>query len=243
VLADIYTRCVARTTEELREFADEHLRYEIEMTAGLTARMARHRVFFDAGLSPDDGPLALDVLDLAGRNADLEAWATHMSTVFNFLCCKREHGDVVAYDFFDRHHDWTTLLPDRPKSLRRLNERVPVEIDHLSFGRTKVKDKTWLYVQMWSDLAKLVRLFVDSVPEGRVSREFCEAVRAVLPVEPKEMPTLTHAGMPPFASTATSMVTGSDGGTVTLMPRPEAPSTGGAATEDDLRRVKRSDEQ
>ena len=35
----------------------------------------------------------------------------HMGNVFNFLYAGRKHSDVVAYEYFDKHHDWTDLRP------------------------------------------------------------------------------------------------------------------------------------
>lgn len=212
-----------RTPDDLREYADEHLWYEIQMTADLTARLARHARLFEAGLDPStDGNLASELLEPAGRNADIESWVTHVSNVFNFLLCNRKHADVVAYEFFDRHHDWTELLPRRPDSLERLNARVPIEIDHLSYGRTKVRDKTWAYEQIWGDLAELVRLFADNVPEGRVSSDFLSGVKALLPAEDviEEVRRLRHEATNPEVGVTSTATTIPSGGTATWTPPP-----------------------
>lgn len=216
-------------SEALRDFAEEHLWYEIKSIADLTARLARHAELFDAGLSESDGDLARELLEPAGRNADIEAWAMHMANVFHFLYGGRKHADVVAYEYFDAHHDWTGLRPKRPVSLRRLNDRVPVEIDHLSLGRMNVKDKRWPYGQMWGDLAKVVRLFVDSVPEDRVSAEFVNAVRTCLPVEGgrstiDDVTRLRH-GATNAEVGVTSTATSYTGGTATWTTPPGTPRT------------------
>jgi hypothetical protein len=86
----------------LSKFTDEHLLYEIEMVAGLTARMLRHVDWFDnRGLTENDGEYAQDVLDMSGRNADIEAFVMHASNVWNVLRGKRERAGVVADDFLE----------------------------------------------------------------------------------------------------------------------------------------------
>jgi hypothetical protein len=70
---------IAHTVAELRKFADEHLLYEIWTTASLAARLERHARLFDGGLSVErDGPIAAELLELPGRNADIESFAMHV---------------------------------------------------------------------------------------------------------------------------------------------------------------------
>jgi hypothetical protein len=169
---------------KFRDYADEHLLYEIWMTSTLTARMSRHPDRFDGGLSAAEGPLARELLELTGRNADIESFALHVRNLVKFLYAKRpKQGDVVAASYFDVRNDWFDVRPDLPKSLNRVNARVPVEIVHLSVGRLKVResDKTWPYELMWRDLAKVIGVFLDRVPENRLSAEFCKTARALLP--------------------------------------------------------------
>jgi len=172
---------MAHAVTELREYAHEHLFYEIWMTATLTARMRRHAALFDEGLSASDGPLAEELLELTGRNADIESFATHVRNLFFFLYGKKaKPSDVVAANYFEDRNDWFSVRPVRPKSLARINERVPVEIGHLSFGRLRENDKTWPYEEMWRDLAKALDVFLDHVPADRVSTEFRQAAKVLL---------------------------------------------------------------
>ncbi len=211
--------------DDLRAFAEEHLWYEIKSAADLTARLARHAKLFDAGLSEADGPLAVELLEPAGRNADIEAWAMHMAILVNFLYGGRKHSDVPAFAYFDQHHDWTGVRPSRPDSLRRLNERVPVEIDHLSLRRSAVKDKRWPYERMWRDLAGVLRIFIDHVPKHRAGEEFVEAVRGCLPVAEPNIDDLTKLRLGTtnaevgFTTTATIY----HGGTATMLTRFDPP--------------------
>lgn len=171
------------TADELREYADEHVLYEIWMTADLTARMSRHAEMFRQGVSESDGRFASELLDLAGRNADIESWATHVRNLLKFLYMKRPtQADVVAAEYFEKVHDWTGIRPDRPDSLGRVNARVPVEIGHLSFGRLGLseEEKSWPYQQMWRELASVVDVFVSAVPDGSISQTFRTQAKALL---------------------------------------------------------------
>jgi hypothetical protein len=165
---------------ELREYADEHLWYEIWMTATLTARMSRHGVLFNKGLSAADGPFAEELLELTGRNADIESFVMHVRSLIEFLY---KPSGVGAADYFDNKNEWFSSRPNRPKSLKRFKERAAQEIVHLSFRRLRLGEaaKRWPYEEMWRDLAKVLSVFLDKVPDDRVSAEFKENARALLP--------------------------------------------------------------
>jgi hypothetical protein len=228
------------TRNELYRFADEHLFYEIEMVHGLTQRMLRHRELFKRGLKPDDHELAPDVLDMPGRNADIEAFVVHAANVWNFLRCNGKGGDVNAHDYFDRQSDWKGKS-ERPQSVAVLNKRYAIEIGHLSITRHKVVDKNWPYEQIWLDLAGLLRRFLRDVPDGRVSATFRQQVGALLP-SPNQVVLRRHAPAALTGATNTSFHTILD----VESPR----STGGVATSDalsatstpDLYRVRQPDE-
>jgi hypothetical protein len=121
------------------------------------------------------------VLDLAGRNADVESFGIHMRNFIDFLF--GGDGDAIADKYFDDRNHWLNLLPrkSKPESLKTVPARVGAEIGHMSSRRARVKDKNWPYIQLWFDLAPFIRTSVDNVPDGYVSDEFRESVRAVLP--------------------------------------------------------------
>jgi hypothetical protein len=225
---------------ELRDYADEHLLYEIWMTATLTARMRRHAARFHAGLSASDDPLAQELLELTGRNADIESFALHVRNLMFFLYAKKaKQGDVVAASYFEDRNDWSRNRPDRPKSLDRVNTRVPVEIVHLSLGRLKVResDKRWPYEVMWRDLAAVIAVFLERVPEGRVSPEFRDAAKAlvagsstnVLQDVVSEMGRMSIAASIGVTEAPTHYPIAGDSsaaGTATMLPKPEPPELG-----------------
>jgi hypothetical protein len=231
---------MGRSVLELRDYADEHLLYEIWMSATLTTRMRRHAARFHAGLSASDDPLAHELLDLTGRNADIESFALHVRNLLFFLYGKKaKQGDVVAASYFEDREDWSRNRPDRPKSLRRVNTRVPVEIVHLSVGRLKVResDKRWPYEAMWRDLAAVIGVFLERVPEGRVSAEFREAGKALVASsstnalqdtvsELDRMSLSARVGVTEAATSYSIMDDSSTGGTATMLPKPGPPGLG-----------------
>lgn len=227
---------MGRSVAELRDFADKHLWYEILMTGSLAARMKRHAVLFDNGLSSDDGRLADEVLEMPGRNADIESFAIHARNLWAFLYLKKpQGGDVVAANYFDEKEEWFRVRGPRDmKSLGRINSRVPVEIGHLSLGRQKEYVRQWEYGAIWRDLAKVMDVFLENVPPDRVSAAFRKHAKSLLSrsltteanellAEMSRMSLAARAG-------ATEMFPGytlsDSGGTVTLIPNPDPPGFG-----------------
>jgi hypothetical protein len=233
---------MARTIEELLEYADEHLFYEIWMASEMTKRLRRHAALFERGLSVErDGKLASELLDPPGRNADIESFATHVRVLVQFLYPhKPKPSDIVAAAYFDRESDWSAIRPKRPQTLLKANERVPVEIGHLGFGRVRRKNKEWPYDAIWADLATVVGVFIDNVPSHSVSAEFRKEVKALLPgaASPKSLDELiseldrtTIAARTGATTMATQMwrppfdpypEDSASGGTVILPPRRDA---------------------
>jgi hypothetical protein len=227
---------MGRSVAELRDFADKHLWYEILMTGSLAARMKRHAVLFDNGLSSDDGRLADEVLEMPGRNADIESFAIHARNLWAFLYLKKpQGGDVVAANYFDDRDEWFKVRgPRDKKSLGRINSRVPVEIGHISLGRQKEYDRQWEYEAIWRDLANVMDVFLKNVPGDRVSAAFRKDVKALISrsITTEANDLLAEMRRMSLAATAgaTEMFPGytvSDSdGTVTLIPKPEPPGFG-----------------
>jgi len=61
-----------RSPSETQALAWDHLRYEIEMVAGLVWRMSRQHALL-VSMADDASALQRELLDVSGRNADIEA--------------------------------------------------------------------------------------------------------------------------------------------------------------------------
>ena len=97
--------------------------YELEMMAGLVERMDRFDELLRAELP--DNELVRDLLDAAGRNADIESFALHARAMWAFLFGpKRRPDDVIARDFFETDGDWRGARLAKPVELDGLPDRV-----------------------------------------------------------------------------------------------------------------------
>lgn len=169
---------VRKTPAEARIFASDHLLYDIEMVAGLVERLRRHRVLLET-TPRSAGALANELFDLAGRNADIEAFGVHARALVDFLYGSPRHEDAVAADFFDDAAAWRRLRPKKPAALSNINARVGAEIAHLSFRRS-APAKTWPYEAIWRALADVLRVFVENATVGRIGAEAQDRAREVL---------------------------------------------------------------
>jgi hypothetical protein len=166
--------------DDTRAFADEHLIYEIEMVAGLTRRLSNMRTLLESR-SRSSNELADELFDLAGRNADIEAFGLHTRLLLDFFYRdKRIQHDAIAADFFG-DDSWRQIRPEKTSGLEQIARRVGEEIAHLSYRRAaRETAKTWSYGEIWRDLACVVCVFVDSAAPERLGSEFRERARAVL---------------------------------------------------------------
>jgi len=221
-----------RTASELRTFADDHLLYEIDMAAALTARLRRYRAHLADGVAivGDDHR---ELLDLAGRNADIEALAMHVRVLVAFFYGARQADSATANDYFEGRNGWSSgPRPQKPRSLERINPRVGEEIAHLSYRRTNPA-KHWDYEQIWRDIVPIIRVFADNASSDRLSARFRERVQSITTTEPLADPltigrraalaATLAAPETTFFTTATQYADA--GGTVVLNPQPSTPDT------------------
>jgi hypothetical protein len=144
------------TQDELRDFARNHLLYEVEMFSRLTARLLvvlEH----DAKVGRQDR----DWLDIETRNAQVESFAIHARALRGFLHeIPKPHPNKP--DALARHyaHGWNP--PALGPTLDVVADRVGQEVAHLSYGRLRIDEeaKGWPYGQMWLDIASVLQQFV-----------------------------------------------------------------------------------
>jgi hypothetical protein len=152
---------------ELQEYA-KHLVYEIEMVAGLVGRFHRFEALLPLLDEATATPAELEVLDVVGRNADIEAFATHARALVDFLYAKKKSkGDCVAADFFERPTAWGEMKPNKPRPLSKIRERAGSEVAHLSYSRTAPAPQ-WEYDAIWSSLQQILRVFLSGADDGKL---------------------------------------------------------------------------
>src|SRR5262245_3587234 len=163
----------AESVRDTRGLAEPHLRYEIEMVAGLVWRMRRQRLLFRIS-DFEDGPLQDELVDHAGRNADIESFGIHARVLTDFLYRGRGRGqstDAIASDFFEDPEEWKRLRGKIPAELRTVNDRVGSEMVHLSYDRS-VPSRPWDYQAIWRALSNVLRTFVDHASPERAGEAF-----------------------------------------------------------------------
>jgi hypothetical protein len=149
-------------------------------------------------------------LDATLQNALLESFTVHARALLDFLYGPRhKRDDALASDFFDDDM-WEQQRPPLSGRLGDLNHRVGKEIAHLTYSRSKVTDeaKGWQIVPMYLDLAGVVGLFIQLVPEKTIGREFLEVANSLLPAEGpvRELGGIPWLGSTPPISIATQVM-------------------------------------
>jgi hypothetical protein len=130
-------------------------------------------------------------LDMPTRNAQVESFAIHVRSLLDFLYDVRgKSTDAVASDYIPA--GWTP--PDKPASLDPVKSRVGKEIAHPSYNRIGLTDVTrqWPYLQVWLDLAKLLRAFAQKASPGLLPSDVAKSILG-LTEPPRE--TLLNGGL------------------------------------------------
>jgi hypothetical protein len=170
---------MAKCDDDLREFAAHHLIYEVEMVAGLVWRLLRHQALF-LTWDGDANPLMKEIMDMAGRNADIESFGLHTRILVDFLYDQRgKETDAIARDYVNDPSAWQRARPKKPRDLKLVNERVGIEVAHLSYLRS-APSKDWPYPKIWDALRSVLREFVSQVDPDRAGKDVIERMREVL---------------------------------------------------------------
>ena len=144
----------ARSEEQLRSMAEEHLRYEVWMLHSTAQELAK-------GVPP--GFL---------HNVLLESFTIHLRAVIDFLWppANLRSDDATARDFFAEPDDWSAVSPPFPDVLEPTKLRTGKEIAHLTYTRLEVtRDaKRWDFIAMANAALAALRVFVDNAAPERI---------------------------------------------------------------------------
>jgi hypothetical protein len=80
------------------------------MVARLTQRLTTLRVLLAAGLPATDAATRT-LLDMTGRNADIDSFAIHTRQLVEFFCVAGSKGNAAAGDFIAQEADWDACRP------------------------------------------------------------------------------------------------------------------------------------
>ncbi len=141
----------ARTDEELKETAEGHIVYEVDMLGKCASVLSRR---------PDQ----------LTQNMALESFLVHVRNLRDFLYGEStKPDDVVAGDFFPGPGQWEVIRPPMPKVLEVNHERLNRALAHVSYSRLKYKGpaKAWPSQQIASKQIAVVRAFLRHLPQDR----------------------------------------------------------------------------
>lgn len=156
-----------QTDAEHQEWADEHLRYEVNTLTLAT----------------------LAIPDLKDRSKELafalESWAIHTRCLFEFLWFDRNKnhpGDAFATDFC-RPGEWKAKRGQVPPTLQQISDRRRIgrEIVHLSYHRASVKaeDKAWGVGRATTEILDCLKDFADTARPERLMDKTRDHLRAM----------------------------------------------------------------
>jgi hypothetical protein len=177
---------VKQTREQLRDFAKEHLLYEVEMLRGLTEELKRVLDHRNAGGD-------VDVLyPLAVRNAMVDSFAIRARLLIDFLYGLKgpKPDDTLAEHYVAG--DWRP--PKLSEELKNARDKVNKGVAHLTYHRL-LEEKEWPYGQIWLELAAIVRVFAKQAPELLPPEVATKIIELTEPISARDMPhaaSLTH---------------------------------------------------
>jgi hypothetical protein len=162
---------MTRTSEELHAVSLDVL-YDVQLMFRASDRLGQSTIDPEFAL-PWEIEMAL-----------LESFAVHARCLIHFLWRdgSRHPEDAFARDFF-RANDWQRIRPSKERTIDGVDDRVGVEIAHLSYNRSRVpeEDRLWSHGQIVSSIGRCLREFITHVPEDRVVGHFKADAWAAMP--------------------------------------------------------------
>lgn len=149
--------------EELRDYADHHLKYEIEMLVWASGILAT------LGTLREKGLLAREC-----KNALLNTFALHSRNLIDFLylraSCKDRPTDVIVQDYIDQN-TLSKYLPPITPLLQQTKEKADKQAAHLTIDRIQYakSGKGWKVIEIAENIMKAFRAIAPFLPENRVS--------------------------------------------------------------------------
>jgi hypothetical protein len=178
------------TDQELRDYSEDHLYYELWMWYETGSRLV-HQIAKDT-----DGDFVL-------KNAFVESFAIHSRSLAAFLYDKGRKDDVTADNYVQDVDEWWKARGPKPQAMEVAATRASKEIVHLTTKRLPpgAPDKVWDPEEIVRAFCVPLKRFAENVPDGRLSVSVTAFIRD-LPSPPRW--TTGKAGVDPSASTVTS---------------------------------------
>lgn len=212
--------------DELREWSDEHLAYEVWMLKEVVRRMA------------ELGPSGNEDRNASLRNSLVESFAVHVRCLREFLQIRKKHSrkpradDALANDFCDPF-SWSQARDAIPHpEIDRIegSDRIEKEIVHLTHARATVHpgDKSWDMGVAVKEFSSLLTAFAELADSrlGPLARKRIEELASFCKPGSKR---IFDPGLSATKGETGISVTDTTGGTIhpqpTGLPAPFNPST------------------
>ena len=178
--SNIMATRIGYTDQQLLDYSQEHLRYELHMFRWVAEHLPEEKGFLLSAL--------------------LESFAIHLRNLIEFFYTEPNNArndDLVAADFFDSPSAWNPGAV--PTSLNDARERANKEISHITYKRKDAIDPT----KPWpvATLLKEVQSIAEKFAAGASIKKLHPSVVAWITADPK-----TSAALLVSASTTTSNV-------------------------------------
>jgi len=142
--------------EELKEFAEQHLAYEVNMMIGAAKGLSQ----------PNNSQFVI--------NALLESFTIHLRALIDFIWEPSNvwKDDAIACDFFSSTEQWEKVRPDFPAALEPARSRTGKEVAHLTYARMEVTPETkgWNIGEMTEAMIRALKVFADNADEKRIGK-------------------------------------------------------------------------
>lgn len=140
--------------EVLKEFAEEHLSYEVNMLINSAHLLSQ----------PNNQQFVV--------NAFLESFTIHLRALIDFIWepSNTRKDDAIASDFFKSKDQWEKIRPEFPKELEPTRSRIGKEIAHLTYSRMNVTPdiKGWNIEEMTQTLLHVLKVFIENADKTRI---------------------------------------------------------------------------
>ena len=147
---------VILSEKELKEFAEEHLAYEVNMMIGAA----------DVLSQPNNSQFVI--------NTFLESFTIHLRALIYFIWepSKVREDDAIAGDYFSSKEHWRKVRPDFPEELKPALSRTGKEIAHLTYTRMKVTPETkgWNIGEMTEAMVRALKVFAVDADKNRIGK-------------------------------------------------------------------------
>ena len=151
------------------KFLGEHFKYEVEMLIHSVQKL----IDANQGGDTNDVNMGLESFLLHSRNL----------TEFFYFPKDRKKECARAVDFISQD-EWNRVRPQRDEEIKSFLKRANHETSHLTYKRFygDPDDKRWKWGQYFLKLIKVIRSFLDNLPEkyiGAQLEQLSEAVRHI----------------------------------------------------------------